>query len=70
MKTSQRSKTFDCIEYKRQVQEEIYNDIKDLTPEEQLAYIRRRAESGPLAGWWQDLKSSHSAGNRSEEQGQ
>ncbi len=42
-------KTFDCLAFKWKVQSEIYQEIKDRTPEEQLEYFRHRAEIGPFA---------------------
>jgi len=42
-------KPFDCIEYKRRVQEGIYEKIKDMTPQEEIEYFRRGAETGPFA---------------------
>ncbi len=45
-------KRFDCVEYKRAVQERIYEEIKNLSPDEQIEYFRRRAEGGALGQWW------------------
>lgn len=49
-------KSFDCLAFKRQVQGEIYEDIKNMTNEEQREYFRKRAESGPLGKWWKKVK--------------
>jgi len=49
-------KRFDCLAYKRRVQQEIYEEIKGLTPAEQIAYFNRHAESGPLGQWWRRLR--------------
>jgi hypothetical protein len=46
---------FDCIAFKRRVQAEIYEEIKDLSPEEEIAYFRRRVETGPFAELWKKL---------------
>jgi hypothetical protein len=46
------TKNFDCIAFKRAAQLAIYEEIKNMTREEQLAYFRNRAESGPLGDWW------------------
>ena len=48
-------KSFDVLEFKRQAQERIYQDIKDMTPEEEIAYFRQRALVGPLGTWWSTL---------------
>ena len=50
--------TFDCVEFKRQAQEKIYEEIKDLSIAEQLEYFRRKAASGPLGSWWSNLVAS------------
>lgn len=42
-------KSFDCVEFKRQAQQRIYEKIKDLTPAEEIEFFRREAESGPFA---------------------
>jgi len=39
-----KTKTFDCVEMKRRGAERIYEELKDLTPEEQLSYWRRKDE--------------------------
>jgi len=55
MKPSDARKTFDCLEFKRRVQEEVYEDIKDLSRAEQVEYFRRHAESGPFGSWRREL---------------
>ena len=46
-------KTFDCIAFKRRVQGEIYEQIKDMDHAEQIEYFRRWAESDPiLSRFW------------------
>jgi len=49
-------KAFDCVEFKRQAQLEIYEKIKSLSPQEEIEYFRRRAEQGPLGNWWRKVK--------------
>ena len=46
---------FDCLEYKRRAQAEIYEEIKDLSRAEQVEYFHRRAQSGPFGPWRQGL---------------
>jgi len=43
-------KSFDSVAFKRKVQAEIYQEIKDQTPEQQIEYFRRHVQSGPFAG--------------------
>ncbi len=42
-------KPFDCLAFKWKVQAEIYAEIKDKTPAQQIEYFHRRAETGPFA---------------------
>jgi hypothetical protein len=55
MKTN---KTFDSITFKRKAQLAIYEEIKDMSREEQLLYFHRRAEIGPLGKWWMREKET------------
>ena len=50
-------KTFDCIQYKRQVQSKIYDEIKAMTHQQEIAYFQRRAESSALGQWWKRIKT-------------
>ena len=56
MKT--KKKTFDCVACKRQAQARIYEVIRNLSPEEEIAYFRKAAEEGPLGEWWRSLTAS------------
>jgi hypothetical protein len=56
MKRRKPEKDFDCIGFKRKVQAEIYEEIRGLSPEEQIEYFRRRAADGPLGRWWKALE--------------
>jgi hypothetical protein len=40
-----KTKTFDCVEMKRKGAEYVYNIIKDMTPEEEVAYWRQQTET-------------------------
>lgn len=55
MTTKNEPKSFDAIKFKQQAQAQIYEEIKDMTPEEEIAYFRERALSGPLGEWWSTL---------------
>ena len=54
-----RKKTFDCMAFKRKAQARIYRHIKDLTPEEEIAYFDRAVRSGPLADFWRKREQAH-----------
>jgi len=58
-------KTFDCVEMKRRIQAEIYEEIKDLSDHDRTLYFNRHAESGPLADKWREIKTVDEA--RAEE---
>jgi hypothetical protein len=61
MKRRRPAKGFDCNAYKRQAQAEIYEEIKGLSPEEEIEYFRLRAATGPLGKLWKALER-HSEG--------
>jgi len=56
MKRRKPEKHFDCNGFKRKVQAEVYEEIRGLSPEEQIEYFRRRAADGPLGRWWKALE--------------
>ena len=43
---------FKVMPWLERVQAEIYEEIKDLSPEDELAYYRRHVQEGPLADLW------------------
>jgi hypothetical protein len=43
-----KTKTFDCVEMKRRIQEKIYEQTKDMSREEYLAFIRKQVDEGPF----------------------
>ena len=59
-------KEFHCVDFKRKVQKEIYKEIWNLTPDEEIEYFRCRVKSGVFGKLWRKLqegsagKSSHS----------
>ncbi|HMI65512.1 MAG TPA: hypothetical protein VK517_05725 [Cyclobacteriaceae bacterium] len=45
MKTEVKTeKEFDAVKFVRQQRERIYQEIKDLSPDQQIEYIRKRSE--------------------------
>jgi len=48
-------KGFDCIAMKRKIQEKIYQETKDMSPEEEIAYIRKSVHEGPMGELWRKL---------------
>ena len=55
MNSTKTKKTFDCLEFKQQVQEKIYEDIKNLSIAEQITYFQETIENSDLKDWWQSL---------------
>lgn len=51
---------FDFMKFKEQVQNEMYEELKNLTLEEQIKYVQEKAESGSLGEWWKSVKSKSS----------
>ncbi|OGU10677.1 MAG: hypothetical protein A2X61_04890 [Ignavibacteria bacterium GWB2_35_12] len=44
-----KDKTFDCLEFKYKAQERIYNEIKNLSPDEEKAYFNRKVKEGSFS---------------------
>ena len=58
MKTdSVKKEKFDCVAFKHEVQAKIYEEIKNLPPQEEIDYFRKRAEEGSLGAWWKEVKA-------------
>jgi hypothetical protein len=49
MDSHKKKKDFDAIEMKRRIQEEIYEETKDMSPDEFIAYIRERIGNSRFA---------------------
>ena len=45
-------KEFDCLKMKEEIQAKIYNEIKDMSSSEELAYFNKKAQNSAL---WQRL---------------
>lgn len=56
MTTARTTENFDCISFKRAVQEKIYEEIKGMTHEEEIEYFRQRANQGALGNWWRKVQ--------------
>ena len=49
-------KTFDCLAFKAQAQARLVEETRGMTPDEEIAYLARKAEEGPLGEWWKAVK--------------
>lgn len=58
MKRNDATREFDCVEFKNRAQAEIYEEIKSLSPEEEIDYFRQRSESGSLGRWWKSIQKA------------
>jgi len=48
-------KEFKCVDFKHEAQLQIYKEIKNLTPEEEIEYFHLKVESGVFRKWWKKL---------------
>jgi len=46
------NKTFDCLKMKEEIQAKIYEEIKDMSASEELAYFNKKSKNSAL---WQRL---------------
>jgi len=51
-------KKFDCLKMKEEIQAKIYEDIKDMSADEELAYFREKSRNSAL---WQRLVAHDNA---------
>lgn len=49
------NKQLDCVDMKRKAQIKIYEDIKDMNPEEEIQYFRNKVINGPFGSLWQNI---------------
>ena len=62
--TTSKAKDFDCVEFKRRAQVRIYEEIKGMSPEEEIAYFRKAAARGPLGRWWKAIRQQQPRASR------
>jgi len=51
-------KEFDCIAMKREAQSQIYDETKNLTPQQQIEYFRNAIRQSRYEKWWKQAHSS------------
>ena len=59
------TKKIDCVALKHALQAEIYEDIKDLSPAQEIAYFQARAARGPLRDFYRALRQPRPSRRRS-----
>lgn len=57
-----RKKDFDCIAFKRKAQARIFEQIKDMSPREEIDYFNRSVLEGPFGDWWERAKKISGSG--------
>lgn len=55
MKNKRTDQNIDCLELKRRAQEEILEETRGMSPEEEIEYFRQAAETGSLGELWNSL---------------
>jgi hypothetical protein len=58
------TKDFDCIAFKRTAQEKIYEQIKGMTPAEEIAWFREKVSNGPYGELWKRIAGKDKIGSR------
>lgn len=53
-----KTKDFDCLEFKYKTQERIYNEIKNLNPEEEKEYFNRKVKESSFKDFVESLVKS------------
>jgi hypothetical protein len=66
MKKTRTDQEIDCLELKRRAQEQILERTQGMSPQEEVEYFRRAAETGTLADVWKSLQVDVLAQPRSE----
>jgi hypothetical protein len=62
----QTPKTFDAVEMKRQIQEQIYDETRDMTPDALLTYFRARIAKSRFASFLNAPETSQSQSGTSK----
>jgi len=60
--TNQQNKEFDCIAMKREAQTLIYEEIKNMSPEQQIEYFRNAVQSSKFREWWNATRKNNKTG--------
>ena len=53
----QSKKEFDCIAIKREAQSQIYEETKNMTPQQQIEYFRKAVQKSHFREWWEQANS-------------
>lgn len=59
-----KSKKFDCVEMKNKIQAQFYEQLKDMSPAEEIEHRRKKLKSGPMATLFKKLLTQSVAMNK------
>jgi hypothetical protein len=51
-------KTFDCLAFKDRAQARLIEETRGMSAEQEIAYLTKKAEEGPLGDWWKRVKDA------------
>lgn len=53
--TPMNNRRFDCIAFQREARARIDERIKDMTPQQEIAYFHHASRTGPRGDWWRRI---------------
>jgi hypothetical protein len=59
-----KTKAFDCVEMKHDIQEKIIEETQGMTWEQERDHFRKTIEAGPIADLWNKLKAKQEKANK------
>lgn len=59
-----KNKKFDCVEMKNEIQAKNYQEIKGMTPQQEIAHRQKKLASGPMADLYKKLRAKSSGGKK------
>lgn len=51
-------KTFDCLAFKDRAQARLIEETRGMAAGQEIAYLAKKAEEGPLGQWWKQVKEA------------
>jgi len=65
MRTKNPNEPFDCLDFKENVQAEIYEQTKGMTRARSKRFFEKRVESGPFADLWKQIPTRSASSRQS-----
>ena len=59
-----KTKKFDCVEMKNEIQAKNYEEIKGMTPEQEIAHRRKKLEASSMADTYKKLRAKSKNGKK------